>query len=226
MARFYDAHQREAPLYEVGDRVWLNGQYITMTQPMKKLDHKWLRPYLVEKVILQSTYRLKLPSSFGQTHLVFSVTLLRPYSTDTIAECINKIPPPPVIKDKVKEYEVEHILDSQVFRNKLEYLVCWKGYGVKEDEWRLAEDVKGVRRLVSEFHSRNPEAPQYISSLDFASLPFHPISNFTDTLDTVPSGWATGCHALGQCAFRRGVNIRVYPQEHPITTHYSFPKPS
>jgi len=36
-----------------------------------------------------------------------------------------------------------------------------------------------------EFHHRNPEAPQYIASLDFASLPFHPISNFTNTPDTV-----------------------------------------
>jgi len=71
--------------------------------------------------------------------------LLRPYSTDTISECIQQDPPPPVIKDGVEEYEVEHILDSQVFRNKLEYLVCWKGYGVKEDEWRSVEDVKGAR---------------------------------------------------------------------------------
>src|SRR5882724_3215369 len=36
MARFYNVHWREAPLYEVGDRVWLNGQNITMTQLMKK----------------------------------------------------------------------------------------------------------------------------------------------------------------------------------------------
>src|SRR5882724_9311774 len=164
--------------------------------------------------------------SFGQTHLVFSVMLLRPYSTDTIAKHVQRDPSPPVIKDRVEEYEVECILDSQVFRNKLEYLVCWKGYGVEEDEWGLAGDVKSMRQLVLEFHHRNPEVPQYISSLNFASLPICPISNFTDTLDTVPSGWATGFHALGQCAFRRGVNIRVYPQEHPITTHYSFPKPS
>src|SRR5882724_8204202 len=52
MARFYNAHWREAPLYEVRDRVWLNGQNITMTQPMKK--YKWLRPYSVKKVISQS----------------------------------------------------------------------------------------------------------------------------------------------------------------------------
>jgi len=65
MARFYDVHRREAPLYEVRDRVWLNGQNITMTRPMKKLDHKWLGLYSVEKVISRSAYRLKLPSSFS-----------------------------------------------------------------------------------------------------------------------------------------------------------------
>ena len=31
MSRFYDAHHREALLYEIGDKVWLNGQNITMT---------------------------------------------------------------------------------------------------------------------------------------------------------------------------------------------------
>ena len=56
MARFYDAHQRESPLYAVRDKVWLNGQNITMTCPMKKLDHKWLGPYPVDKVISWSTY--------------------------------------------------------------------------------------------------------------------------------------------------------------------------
>src|SRR5882672_8786982 len=51
MACFYDAHWREAPLYAVGDKVWLNWQNITMTCPMKKLDHKWLSPYPVDEVI-------------------------------------------------------------------------------------------------------------------------------------------------------------------------------
>src|SRR5467141_4440862 len=75
MACFYDAHQREAPLYAVRDKVWLNKQNITMTCLMKKLDHKWLGPYPVDKVISWSTYQLKLPSSFGQTHPILSVTL-------------------------------------------------------------------------------------------------------------------------------------------------------
>jgi len=40
MAHFYDTHCREASLYEVRDKVWLNRQNITITCLMKKLDHK------------------------------------------------------------------------------------------------------------------------------------------------------------------------------------------
>jgi len=62
---------------------------------------------------------------------------------------------------------------------------------MEEGEWRLSEDVMGVRRLVSEFHRQNPKAPQHISAIDFSRLPFHPLTNFTDTLDTFPLDWAT-----------------------------------
>jgi len=31
MAQLYDAHCKEAPLYESGNKVWLNGQNIMMT---------------------------------------------------------------------------------------------------------------------------------------------------------------------------------------------------
>src|SRR5882724_11288128 len=123
--------------------------------------------------------------------------------------------PLPVIKDRVEEYKVEWILDSRLFRGKLEYLVCWKGYGVEEDEWRSVEDVKGSRRLVAKFHCRNPEVPQHISTLDFSNLPFHPLSNFTNTPDTVPSGWAMGHCPSGCHTFEGGVKVRVCPIQHP-----------
>src|SRR5882724_10144698 len=90
----------------------------------------------------------------------------------------NMNPPPPVVCNGVEEYKVEQILDSQVFRGRLEYQVCWKGYR-SEDEWRPAEDIKGSKWLVSKFHHRNPEAPQHIYTLNFTNLPFFPISNFT-----------------------------------------------
>src|SRR5882724_8466653 len=143
--------------------------------------------------------------------------LLRPYNADTIAKHVQCLLPPPIVHDSIEEYEVEWILDSQVFRGRLEYLVHWKGYGIKEDEWRQAEDVKGSRQLVSEFHCRNPEALQQISTLNFTKLPFHPISNFTDTPDMVPSGCAAGCCASEHCTFEEGVNVRVCPVQCPST---------
>ena len=75
--------------------------------------------------------------SFSQVHPVFSVTLLCPYDDDPIAECQECHPPPLplVIHNGIEEYEVEKILDSQIFHGKVKYLVCWKGYGVEEDEW-------------------------------------------------------------------------------------------
>jgi len=47
-----------------------------------------------------------------------------------------------------------------------------KGYGIEDDEWRPSEDVKGMRRLVTDFHQRNPKAPQQFSTLNFSKLPF------------------------------------------------------
>ena len=85
MARFYDSHHQHAPTYKVGNKVWLNAQNITTTRPMKKLDHKWLGPCTVNKVVSRNAW-LQLPPSFGCTHPVFSTILLQPYEEDPIHE--------------------------------------------------------------------------------------------------------------------------------------------
>ena len=55
-------------------------------------------------------------------------------------------PPSPVIWDGVQEFEVEKILDSQVFWGRLEYLVCWKGYGAADDLWIPKKEAAGAKR--------------------------------------------------------------------------------
>ena len=81
--------------------------------------------------------------SFRQVHPIFSVTLLCPYDEDPITKRQERHPPspPPVVCDGIEEYEVKKILDSRIFHGKVEYLVCWKGYGVEEDEWQPSQDV-------------------------------------------------------------------------------------
>ena len=160
MARFYDVHRRDVPRYNVGNKVWLSSENIRTTRLTKKLDYKWLGPYVIEQVISRNAYRLKLPASFGKVHPVFSVTLLCPFESDPIIERQEHHPPPPplVIRDGVEEYEVESILDSWIFRRTVKYLVRWKGYGVEEDEWRPAQDVQGSKCLVAKFHCTHPQA--------------------------------------------------------------------
>ena len=138
MAQFYDIHQREAPRYCIGNKVWLSSENIRTTRPTKKLDYKWLSPYTINWVISRNVYWLKLPASFGQVHPVFSAILLCPYDDDPITECQERHPPPPppVICHSVEEYEVEKLLDSWIFHGKVKYLVHWKGYRVEEDEWQ------------------------------------------------------------------------------------------
>ena len=72
MARFYDIHCQHAPIYKVGDKVWLNAQNIIITRPTKKLDHKWLGPYTVDKAISQNAYLLSvgIQNSIGLTPMV------------------------------------------------------------------------------------------------------------------------------------------------------------
>src|SRR5882672_6027832 len=86
------------------------------------------------------TVSLPIISCSTSTSLLFSRVrnpfLTQPYNVDVITERVQCDPPPPVIHNGVEEYEVEHILDSQIFLGKLEYLVCWKGYGIEGDEWR------------------------------------------------------------------------------------------
>ena len=55
------------------------------------------------------------------------------------------LPPPPIVRDGIEEYEVEKIPDSRIFHGKVEYLVCWKGYGVEEDKWHPVRNVQGSK---------------------------------------------------------------------------------
>ncbi len=60
MAQYYDHQRSPAPAYEVGAKVWLNAQNHTTTCLTKKLDHKWLGPFVIEKVISAATIKLCL----------------------------------------------------------------------------------------------------------------------------------------------------------------------
>ncbi len=60
MAQYYDCQRSPAPVYEVRAKVWLNAQNYMTTCLTKKLDHKWLGPFVIEKVVSATTIKLCL----------------------------------------------------------------------------------------------------------------------------------------------------------------------
>jgi hypothetical protein len=174
MARFHDVHRGKNLPFQVGDKVWLDSRNIKTSRPTKKLDDKWFGPFPIVKVISDNAYKLKLTPAFAKVHPVFHITLLRKANEDQIKERPSPVHPEPEIDEEGEEaFEVEDILDSRLYRHKLEYLIKWKGYGPEWNLWVPEEDAQGARKIIDKFHRKNPSAPRRISATAWQSLPFN-----------------------------------------------------
>ena len=92
-------------------------------------------------------------------HLVFHVSLLEPYKIVDI-QGRRQMPPPPIEVNNNEEFEVEEILDSRWRRNKLKYLVYWRGYDISERTWEPSRNLANASAKVKVFHQRYPSKPR------------------------------------------------------------------
>ena len=53
-----------------------------------------------------------------------------------------------------KRWELECVVDHENRRGKTWYLVCWKGYRLKEDLWKKPVEFKYAKWLVEEYYER------------------------------------------------------------------------
>jgi Chromo (CHRromatin Organisation MOdifier) domain len=125
--------------------------------PSTKLGPKRYGPFPIIDVISPVVYRLQLPPHWC-IHNVFHASLLTPYK-EMEEHGRNFTEPPPDLMEGEPEYEVEQIIDAHKKgkAEKLEYLLCWKGYSPAHDSWEPAGNVKAPE-LIKEFYQRNPNA--------------------------------------------------------------------
>uniref|UniRef100_A0A8C5PIT9 Gypsy retrotransposon integrase-like protein 1 n=1 Tax=Leptobrachium leishanense TaxID=445787 RepID=A0A8C5PIT9_9ANUR len=150
-----DRHRRPAPVYQVGDRVWLSSRNIKLLVPSMKLAPRYIGPYKILRRINPVSYALALPSHI-RIHNVFHVSLLKPLLCNRYTKA--RVPPPLVSVEGEEEFEVEAILDARVSRGVLQYLVDWVGYGPEDRSWLPATEVHAPR-LVRAFYLAHPRAP-------------------------------------------------------------------
>jgi hypothetical protein len=86
-------------------------------------------------------------------HPVFNMVKLTLAPPDPIPGRHAPPPPPPELIDGKEEYIVKKILDSMMFRRRLQYLVKWDGYGAAGNTWEYLENVKNALEKVADFHS-------------------------------------------------------------------------
>jgi hypothetical protein len=88
-------------------------------------------------------------------HNVFHISLLEPAADDAYPRQ-NTEPLPPVEIDGKDEYFIEAVLNSQIHRQGLWYLIKWVGYNLPD--WEPAE-LHSETEAVDTFDEKYPDKP-------------------------------------------------------------------
>ncbi|MBW0504244.1 hypothetical protein O181_043959 [Austropuccinia psidii MF-1] len=151
--KYADRNRSIPPDFQPGNKAWLASKDIKTTIPTKRLSKRWLGTFEVIKKIGTHAYHLKLPQKWKSVHPVFHVSLLEVVKQSSIPNC-HRFPPPPALVEEQEEWEVDQVLNSNLRRGKLWYLVEWKGFSEDPERttWEPASNLTNSPDLVKDFH--------------------------------------------------------------------------
>jgi hypothetical protein len=145
--KYYD-EKHTSRIFNVEDKILLNFRNIHIFKSSKKLDHKYYESFEIEEFIEKQTYKLRLFHTF-RIHDVFHVSLLKSYKKrfdDVIASSS-------IMINEEKHDEMKLILNSKLYRKRLQYLVKWLSWSNIENQWVYAKNVQ-TDDLVRDFHQQ------------------------------------------------------------------------
>jgi hypothetical protein len=156
----YAAQQRQKAItdrkridnnHAVGDQVLLSNKNMMLkhAERSRKLMPKWVGPFKVLQKVGNLAYKLEM-NPVWRIHPVFHVSLLESYHSD------GRVQPPPIPLELEGhlEYEVDCILGhrfSDKKRQKLSYLIAWKGYGLEHNSWEPEANVANAPDLIEDW---------------------------------------------------------------------------
>ena len=150
-AQYANQHRREVT-FKLGDKVLLSTANLKHDKQAPKLSPKFIGPFTIKRIVSNVTYELELPSSMSTIHPVFHISKLRAYRdgyNDFPSRAVHASKPPSELLDSGEEaWEVDRIVDKRTRRNRIEYLVLWKGYPEWEKTWEPANNLRLAQRAI------------------------------------------------------------------------------
>jgi len=139
-----DRRRSSAPEYAVNQEVMLNTKNLKLkvaaAGAVRKLLPLWVGPFKVTQRISEAAYRLEIPATMSRVHIVFHVSLLKPY----VRSARTQPAPPPVLLEDEEWFQVETILQHRKGMGQTKYLRRFKGYSAAHDQWIPEDGVSEV----------------------------------------------------------------------------------
>jgi hypothetical protein len=158
MKRFADRNRKEAPVYRIGDQVYLDVENLHLDRPSPKLSQR-LGPFTITCVLSPTAVTLRLPRSW-RVHPTVHMSRIWPAHVDNVAHPPDdSLEPPPIVIDGTDEYKVEEILKEKKVGRGMQYLVKWKGYPRSEATWEPhSQLMKHAQDIVKDWEEHRTTA--------------------------------------------------------------------
>ena len=134
----------------VGDNMWLENKNIHSNKPSKKLDQERYRPFRISKDIGLGVFQLELLEGW-MIYNMFNEDLLTRYREPHFKVQHMELAPLPAIINEEEEYEVKEVWKHRKQDRGTQYLVYWKGYRDKHDQWIVESGLPHTKEVIEDY---------------------------------------------------------------------------